>query len=103
MFSLVVDDFKVYYTDPKDVEYLITTLQKLYRITIDWTGTKYLRMKIDHDINKETLTISMPDYISKALQRFGITTEHKKVNAPGPQEYNMVKNYRCLQMIHHRR
>jgi hypothetical protein len=79
-----VDDFGVYYTEPDDVNYLIATLQKLYNIKIDWTGSKYLRMKIDHDIENETITISMPDYVPKALKRFNISDQHKRVNAPGP-------------------
>jgi len=83
-FSLVVDDFGVCYTDQADVQYLIETLQKLYQITIDWTGTKYLKMTIDHNIIDQTITLSMPGYIEKALHRFGINDKTKTVNTPGP-------------------
>jgi hypothetical protein len=66
------------------VHFLIETLQKLYQITIDWTGSKYLKMTIDHNIKEQTITLSMPGYISKALTRFGIADSEKRVNTPGP-------------------
>jgi hypothetical protein len=69
-FSLVVDDFGVKYTDKAGADHLITTLQALYTITIDWTGSKYLGFSIEFDYTQRTVTLSMPGYISKALQRF---------------------------------
>ena len=85
-FSLVVDDFDVCYTNKDDVQLLIDVLKTLYKITIDWSGTKYSRMKIDHDIEKESLTISMPEYVPKAMKRFGIHDGYKKTYAPGPHQ-----------------
>jgi len=41
-FTLVVNDFGVYYTNQQDVEELIRLLQDKYTITVDWGGTKYL-------------------------------------------------------------
>ena len=73
-----------WYTNKDDAQYLIDTLQKLYQITIDWTGTKYLKMTINHDINNNTIKISMPGYVKKQLIRFGIPDQQKKVNTPGP-------------------
>ena len=37
-FSPMVDDFGVKYATENGAQHLITTLQKLYVITIDWTG-----------------------------------------------------------------
>jgi hypothetical protein len=37
-FSLVVDDF--------GVKYVVTTLQKFYSITTDWTGSKYCGLSL---------------------------------------------------------
>jgi len=88
-FTLVVDDFGVYYTDAKDVEYLIETLQKLYEITIDWTGTKYLGLTINHDIASSVLCISMPDYIAKALIRFDLDQIQRAVHSP--MKYTRVR------------
>ena len=82
-FTLVLDDFGVYYTSKEDVEVLIRLLQDKYTITVDWNETKYLVMKIDHNEDKGTMTISVPNYIAKALKRFGIGTLTKRYNTPG--------------------
>ena len=93
-----MDDFGVYYTNKHDVEHLINALLQLYQITIDWTGSRYLKLKIQHNIEEETIQISMPEYMPKALTRFGIQTS-KTTNAPGPytlrtygaqQQYNNI-------------
>jgi len=88
-FTLVVDDFGVYYTNVEDVEYLIETLQKLYEITIDWTGTKYLGLTINHDIEKAVLCISMPEYIAKAMIRFDLDHIQRAVHSP--MKYTRIK------------
>ena len=70
VFSLVVDDFGVKYTTLSGVSHLIHTLQTLYSITIDWKGSKYLGFAIAFDYSQRTVTLSMPGYILKVLQRF---------------------------------
>ena len=69
-FSLVVDDFGVKYTTKEGAQHLIDTLQKLYTITIDWTGSKYLGFTIDFNHDHQYVDISMAGYIDKVLQRF---------------------------------
>lgn len=69
-FSLVVDDFGVKYTTKEGAQHLIDTLQKLYTITIDWTGSKYLGFTIVFNHDHQYVDISMPGYIDKVLQRF---------------------------------
>lgn len=84
MFSLVVDDFGVSYTNKKDVEKLISLLQQNdYELKIDWTGTKYLGLTINHDTTNRTLTISMPDYVNKSLKRFQYDFTRKPKHSPG--------------------
>ena len=63
-FSLVVD------ATEKSAQHVITTLQKLYVITIDWTGSKYLGFTISFNHDEQYVDISMPGYIDKVLQRF---------------------------------
>ena len=41
-FTLCVDDFGIKYTNKDDIDFLITTIQKDYKVTIDWTGSNYL-------------------------------------------------------------
>jgi hypothetical protein len=42
IFSLVVDDFGVKYSNLNDANHLINSLQQHYPITIDWTGKIFL-------------------------------------------------------------
>lgn len=45
-FCLVVDDVGVKYATTDGAQHLIDTHQKLYVITIDWEGNKYLGFNI---------------------------------------------------------
>ena len=83
-FSLVVDDFGVKYSTMEGVNHLITTLQLLYVITIDWTGGKYLGFTIAFNHDRRYVDLSMPGYIAKALQRFA---PHLSVGAASPATY----------------
>jgi hypothetical protein len=69
-FSLVVDDFGIKYKERADVEHLLEVLRKLYEITVDWEGRKYLGVTIRFDTQKHTVTLSMPGYIDKVIARF---------------------------------
>ncbi len=70
VFTLVVDDFGIKYLTRDGADHLIAALQTKYKITIDWTGQKYLGMDIEFDRTKDTVTLSMSGYIAKALARF---------------------------------
>ena len=41
-FTLVVDDFGIKYCTREDALHLVSTLELLYPIKIDWTGEQYL-------------------------------------------------------------
>ena len=69
-FALVVDDFGVKYTDRAAAEHLINALQEIYEIKIDWTGSKYIGFTIKFNRLLKTVTLSMPAYIAKVLERF---------------------------------
>jgi len=69
-FTLVVDDFGVKYTNQADAKDLMTTLNKLYRVSEDWTGSRYCGLTIAWDYDNKTCDISIPGYIERALQRF---------------------------------
>ena len=87
-FSLVVDDFGVKYNDKADADFLISILQTKYELTIDWEGKLYLGMTIDlNRSNKEhTITVSMPGYIQRLLQRLDLGPY--KTNTNSPMQYN---------------
>jgi hypothetical protein len=81
VFSLVVDDFGVKYKEKCDVQELLMTLRLLYVVKEDWSGVSYVGFKIHHDREKGKLTISMPNYIKDAAERFNINIS-KKIDNP---------------------
>ena len=74
MFSLVVDDFGVKYTDKRNTGCLIMTLQKKYLIKMNWIGDYYFGITLEwkyHKINSErNVQLSMPGYVKEALIEF---------------------------------
>jgi hypothetical protein len=57
VFSLVVDDFGIRYTDKKDAQDLIDHLNKQYTCTVDWDGAIFLGMHLEWDYINRTVTI----------------------------------------------
>jgi hypothetical protein len=90
VFTLVVDDFGIKYTDKKDVDHLMTVLQEHYQLTTDWEGKRYCGLTIDWDYDARTCDISMPGYIERALQRF----QHPQPTRPQRSPHHWQKpNY----------
>ena len=55
-----------------------------YEITLDWAGLKYCGWTVDHDRVERSITLTMPGYVDKLLQRFehlGIS-DMSGVNSP---------------------
>jgi hypothetical protein len=68
-FCLVVDDYGIKYGSRDDAEHLIKTLRSNgYELTIKEKGDTYLGMDIT--FTPCSVSISMPGYIEKMLQRF---------------------------------
>lgn len=56
----------------EDANHLLAALRELYVMTEDrQSEQKYVGTTIAHDITNNVLTLSMPGYVEKALQRFG--------------------------------
>jgi hypothetical protein len=71
MFSLVVDNFGVRYTNQCDADHLIQTLEaNAYKLKVRPLGDAYLGMAIAFDRARKTVSLSMPGYVTKMLQRF---------------------------------
>ena len=70
IFSLVVDDFGLKYISKENSNHLIQALQKLYTISIKWTGYLFYSLTIYWDYAARTCDISMPKYLQTALQKF---------------------------------
>ena len=69
-FSLVIDDFGVKYIGKEKADHLIQALQKLYTISIDWTGYLFCGITTDWDYAVHTCDISMPEYLQTDLLKF---------------------------------
>jgi hypothetical protein len=70
-FCLVVDNFGVKYTNKDDANHLLESLQECnYKLSTDWTGSRYCGLTIQWDYENCTCNISMPGYITRALNRF---------------------------------
>ena len=71
-------------------------LRKQYVITTDRSDVqKYVGITIAHDRQKNTITLSMPGYVEKALQRFGLQ-DAKGANSPAvytPPQYGKQIQY----------
>jgi hypothetical protein len=76
IFTLFVDDFGIQYTNKAGAEHLMATLQLLYRITIDWTGRKYLGSTIVFDRPLRRVSMTMPGYVSKVLKLSNHSGQH---------------------------
>ena len=69
-FTLVVDDFGIKYEGDDHAQHLITSLQALYKVSIDWTASLYCGLRLVWDYTNRTVDVSMPGYIHAALHRF---------------------------------
>ncbi|GAX19836.1 hypothetical protein FisN_11Lu298 [Fistulifera solaris] len=70
LFTLVVDDFLVKYTDRQQADKLLQLLQQYYVVKTDWSASHYVGLTIHWDYENRTADISMPGYVERALSRF---------------------------------
>jgi hypothetical protein len=70
LFSLVVDNFGVQYVGREHAEHLAGIIAAKYQMTTDWKGKLYCGISLKWDYVKRNVTLSMPGYVAKALQRF---------------------------------
>ena len=82
IFSLVVDDFGVKYISKENSEHLIQSFQKLYTISIDWTGSLFCGLTINWYHAACTCNISMPKYLQAALYKFQHPVPKRPQHAP---------------------
>jgi hypothetical protein len=68
-FTLVVEDFGVKYVGEKHAKHLKQALDKHYKLTCDWTGTRYIGITLDWNYTNRQVLLSMPNYATKALKQ----------------------------------
>jgi hypothetical protein len=79
-FALVVDDFK--YVGKQHADHLLATLNELYTVAMDWTGTLCCGLAIKWNYEQQFVDISMPGYVEAALHKFQHTTPSQPQHAP---------------------
>ena len=52
-FTLVVDNFRVKYTQKEDVEHLKFVIEQDYTVTADWTGNQYIGINLNWDYKQQ--------------------------------------------------
>ena len=70
MFSLVVDDFCFQYCSTEDSDHFLEAIRAKYLITVDMAETVYIVIKLEWEYVHRTVTLSIPSYVRKALNRF---------------------------------
>jgi hypothetical protein len=84
IFSLVVDDFGIKYTNNEHAQHLIKTLKTYYTVETDWTGGLYCGIKLEWNYNERYLDIVMPAYVPDKLHEFSHTPPKRPQNSPYP-------------------
>ena len=67
-FTLVVDDFGIKWTNKDDLDHLIQSLEKKYKMKVDMDSKQYVGIDLQFNYQNRTLICSMDDYIDTALQ-----------------------------------
>jgi hypothetical protein len=83
-FVLVVDDFGIKYLRKEDLDHLIQTLEKYYKVTVDSEGKEYVKIELDWDYDKGQVHLSMQPYLQKALRQFDNIVPSKRQDSPYP-------------------
>ena len=69
-FMLCVDNFGIKYVGKYHDEHLLNRLRKRYTVTMDWTGTLLLGIKLKWNYKAVSVDLYMPGYIKEALEMF---------------------------------
>ena len=81
-FVLIVDDFAIKYVGRRHAEHLLTSLQQHYKVTTDWTGSKFAGIDIDWDYTKRTCRLTMKNYIDNLLLKYNHPRPKKPQHSP---------------------
>jgi hypothetical protein len=83
MFSLVVDDSGIQYTNIPDAQHLLAVLKQHYEaITVDWTGSLFCGITLKWDYKRRIVDLSMPGYVNTALEEFDHPKPTKSEHQP---------------------
>ena len=83
-FTICVDYFGIKYIDKENALHVLDALKSKYTISTDWEGKIYCVMTLDWNYKQQTVTISIPNYVSKALHKFQHQIPKQAEDAPYP-------------------
>ena len=69
-FTLFVDKFVIKYTNSDHDHHLVNTLQKYYKIYINWEGKNYCGFTLDWNYEKTYFYVAMPGYVAREFHNF---------------------------------
>eukprot|EP00804_Cyclotella_cryptica_P030764 CCRYP_009164-RA/>CCRYP_009164-RA protein AED:0.15 eAED:0.16 QI:0/0/0/1/1/1/4/0/1045 len=95
-FTLVVGDFGVKYVGKEHALHLKSVLESYYPLSTDWTGNRYIGIRLDWDYNNRKVHLSMPGYKAKALKQFHHKPPSEPQHSPFPTKpikYGAKKQY----------
>ena len=81
-FSMVVDDFGIKYERQEDITHILDALKTIYKISEDWDGKLCCGLNLEWDYYKRELQVSIPNYVTKALQKFQYPTPKRAQYVP---------------------
>ena len=82
VFVLIVDDFGIEYCERRHADHLLTALQETYKVTTDWTGSKFAGIDLSWDYTRRTCRLTMKGYVSDILTKYGHPLPAKPQHAP---------------------
>ena len=77
-----MDDFVVKYFTKDDADHLLKSLKNNDEILTDWEVRNYPRLSLHWNHNEDYVDISIPDYVTKALDRLQHTKPKQPQHAP---------------------
>eukprot|EP00804_Cyclotella_cryptica_P020585 CCRYP_003433-RA/>CCRYP_003433-RA protein AED:0.38 eAED:0.38 QI:0/0/0/1/1/1/2/0/421 len=95
-FTLVADDFGVKYVGKEHALHLKSVIESYYPLSTDWTGNRYIGIRLDWDYDNRKVHLSMPGYKAKALKQFHHKPPSEPQHSPFPTKpikYGAKKQY----------
>jgi hypothetical protein len=80
----ILDNFGVQYVGHEHAEHLAGVIAAKYQMTTDWKGELYCGITLKWNYTNHNVTLSMPGYVAKALQRFKNLKPSRPQHAPSP-------------------
>ena len=81
-FVLIVDDFGIKYVGKQHAEHLLTALCQYYKVTMDWTGSKFAGIDFTWNYQARTIRLTMNGYIAEVILKYNHLCTNKPQHAP---------------------